>query len=155
MTGTNSLDNITSYNNHFKVGFEIKTRIYELDIFVSAGMYEFQELVQAIRKDLKSALEKRYGTTDSEFREIIQASEKIQITVDNNTQLCTIDSKPFAIFFPKDRSLGTVLGFPQTEEYNPLLSPIIPSKPIYTRTGSESVHMVTNSAIHILSLIHI
>jgi len=148
VTGTNSLDNITSHNNTFKVGFEIKTKIYQLDIFVSPGIYEFEELIQTIRKDLKSTLKKNYEA-DSEFNEIINASEKIKITVDNNTQLCTIESEPFAIFFPKEKSLGTVLGFPQTEEINPLLSPTSSSKPIYTRTGTESVHMVTNSAIHI------
>ena len=149
VTGTNSLDNITSYNNNFKVGFKIETKVYEFKISVSPGIYEFRELVQAIRRDLKLALEKIFGTSDTEFNKIIDASEKINITVDNNTQLCTINSFPFAIFFPKEKSLGSVLGFPQTNELNPLLIPNNPSTTIYTRVGSESVHMVTNSAIHI------
>jgi len=150
VTGTNSLDNINSNNNHFKITFFFDYR-QEYDVYITPGMYEFKELVTAIHNDIRSTLLKHDESSANFFKEeILDNIDKISITVNTINQLCTITSDTFAIFFTKKESLGSVLGFPETNEENPIpLNFEPPEGTIYTRTGSESVHMVTNSAIHI------
>lgn len=139
-TGTNSLDNVTINNNILHIVFK-DTLLYINYIELTPGMYEFNQLCEAIRKAIYNLVKQiRPDNT-----KLLQAALNIKFEVDPITQLCTISSKPFLFLFPPFRSLGKILGF----ETSTLTAQDYDKPGVFDQTGTEVLHMVTTSAIHI------